>query len=87
MTRRDLICSRSLAPLSRRQLGLGALGAGAFAVSGGLGLRPAAAATDVYWIGWQGYDECFHATDYIETNDIAFNTTYINSNEEVITKL
>lgn len=87
MTRRDLDILRGMTPISRRQLGLGAVGAGAFAATGGLGLRPAAAATDVYWIGWQGYDECFHATDYIETNGITFNTTYINSNEEVITKL
>jgi len=87
MTRRELETLRGLAPISRRQLGMGALGAGALATAGSLGLRPARAATDVYWIGWQGYDECFHATDYIETNDITFNTTYINSNEEVITKL
>lgn len=87
MTRRHLETLRGMAPITRRQLGMGALGAGAFAAAGGLHLRPAQAATDVYWIGWQGYDECFHATDYIETNDITFNTTYINSNEEVITKL
>lgn len=87
MTRCDPVSRQGFGPITRRQLGQGVLGGAAFAAAEGLGLRPAAAATDVYWIGWQGYDECFHATDYIETNDIAFNTTYINSNEEVITKL
>jgi spermidine/putrescine-binding protein len=77
---------RGFMPLSRRQFGRGALGGAALAAAGGLA-RPAAAATDVYWIGWQGYDECFHATDYLTGSDITFNTTYINSNEEVITKL
>ena len=64
-----------------------ALAAGGLAAFGPAALRPAFAATDVYWMGWQGYDECFHATDYLETNGITFNTTYINSNEEVLTKL
>ena len=64
-----------------------ALAAGGLAAFGPATLRPATAATDVYWMGWQGYDECFHATDYLEKNDITFNTTYINSNEEVLTKL
>ena len=64
-----------------------ALAAGGLAAFAPAALRPAFAATDVYWIGWQGYDECFHATDYLEANGITFNTTYINSNEEVLTKL
>lgn len=74
-------------PLSRRQVNAGLLAAGAAAATSALPIRPARAATDIYWMGWQGYDDCFHATDYLTSNDITFNTTYINSNEEVITKL
>jgi spermidine/putrescine-binding protein len=87
MTRRKNQTLQGYAPISRRHVGRVAFGGAALAATGGMLVRPAAAATDVYWIGWQGYDECFHATDYIASNDIAFNTTYINSNEEVITKL
>ena len=65
-----------------------ALAAGGLAAFGPVALRPSFAATDVYWMGWQGYDECFHATDYLEANGVTFNTTYINCpNEEVLTKL
>ena len=74
-------------PLSRRQVAAGMLGTSSLALASSLPIRSARAATDVYWIGWQGYDDCFHASDYLTDNDITFNTTYINSNEEVITKL
>jgi spermidine/putrescine-binding protein len=77
----------TVAPLSRRQVTAGMLWAGASAAAGGLPMRSARAATDVYWMGWQGYDECFHAQGYLKDNDITFNTTYISSNEELITKL
>ena len=71
---------------SRRRFNA-ALAAGGLAAFAPAAMRPPFAATDVYWMGWQGYDECFHATDYLEANGITFNTTYINSNEEVLTKL
>jgi len=72
---------------SRRQFTKGMVAAGAATAMGGLPIRSAQAGTDVYWMGWQGYDDCFRTTDYIEGNDITFITTYISSNEEVITKL
>ena len=73
-------------PITRRTFNLTAAAAGLTVLSP-LASRKARAAADVYWMGWQGYDECFHATDYLKDNDITFNTTYINSNEEVLTKL
>ena len=72
---------------SRRQFTKSMVAAGAFGALGGLPIRSAHAGADVYWMGWQGYDDCFRTTDYLESNDITFNTTYIASNEEVITKL
>ena len=77
----------AIAPLSRRQVTAGMVSVGAVMAAGGLPLRSARAGTDVYWMGWQGYDECFSVGSYLTDNDITFNTTYINANEEVITKL
>ena len=82
-----LIRVRSYAPLSRRQAmqGMGALGA--FAAFGGLGIRPAQAAANVTFLGWQGYDAGLAAEDFLTKNDITLNTTYIGNNDEIITKL
>ncbi len=68
---------------TRRQVavGLGALGAA-------LGLRPgSAAAQSINWMGWQGYDECFAAGTALADAGITLEKTYINANEEIITKL
>jgi spermidine/putrescine-binding protein len=81
-----LIRVRSYMPLSRRQAmqGLGALGA--MAAFGG-SLRPAHAAANVTFLGWQGYDAGLSADDFLTKNDITLNTTYIGNNDEIITKL
>lgn len=49
--------------------------------------RSAMAATQLSWIGWQGYDAPLKAGDFLKKNDIDLSTTYISSNEEIITKL
>jgi spermidine/putrescine-binding protein len=52
-----------------------------------LGSLPAYADTNVNWLGWQGYDEPLKLGSFLKDNGIALATTYINSNEEIITRL
>ncbi len=39
------------------------------------------------FLGWQGYDEGLSAGDFLDSNDITLNTTYIGNNDEIIAKL
>ena len=48
---------------------------------------PARADTTVNWVGWQGYDEPLKLGSFLADNGIALATTYINTNEEIITRL
>ncbi len=48
---------------------------------------PARAETQVVWVGWQGYDEPLKLGSFLKDNEIALATTYINTNEEIITRL
>ena len=52
-----------------------------------LGHLPAHADTTVNWVGWQGYDEPLKLGSFLKDNSVALATTYINSNEEIITRL
>ena len=72
--------------LSRRGLlqGMGAV-AGASAL--GLSAGPAAAATTMTWMGWQGYETPIKSGTFLKDNDIDFQPTFIASNEEIISKL
>src|SRR5262245_8001690 len=49
--------------------------------------RPAAAATTITWMGWQGYETPIKSGTFLADNDIDFQPTFIGSNEEIITKL
>jgi spermidine/putrescine-binding protein len=63
-------------------------GAGAAAALGPLAYSTAARAeTALSWVGWQGYDEPLKAGTFLKDNGLTLATTYINSNEEIITKL
>lgn len=69
--------------LSRRSLL-----AGSAALIAGVGdLAPARSATPLIWMGWQGYDDPIKAGTFLADNGIDLSTTYINNNEEIITKL
>jgi spermidine/putrescine transport system substrate-binding protein len=63
--------------------------AGAAALTAGIatGLRPAFADTQAVWVGWQGYDEPLKLGSFLKDNGISLATTYINTNEEIITRL
>jgi spermidine/putrescine-binding protein len=80
-----LIRVRSMMQLSRRQFGLGAAAMGGLAAAGLP--RRARAATDVTFLGWQGYDEGLFVDDFLAENGISLNTTYIGNNDEIVTKL
>jgi spermidine/putrescine-binding protein len=69
--------------ITRRQAIAGAVAASAF----GLSRRPAAAAEPLNWLGWQGYDEPLKLGSFLADNGMTLATTYINTNEEIITKL
>ena len=70
-------------PMSRRAFSLGMLATGAAAASGLIPSR-AAAAVNVNYMGWQGYDTGIDVDDFYKKNDIALQTTYMAGNEEII---
>ncbi|MGD9742436.1 MAG: PotD/PotF family extracellular solute-binding protein [Dongiaceae bacterium] len=78
-----LVHFRVPVPMTRRSFGKGMLAAGA-AGALGFGARPAAAATEVRYNGWQGLDASVDAGGWLAKNDITLQATYINSNEEII---
>src|SRR5690606_4513869 len=53
----------------------------------GLGARPAAAATEVNYMGWQGYDDPIGAGGFLEQNDVILQTTYMESQEQWMTAM
>jgi spermidine/putrescine-binding protein len=63
------------------------VGAGALSASALLGAGPAHADTAINWMGWQGYDDPFKSGTFLADNKLTLAPTYINSNEEIITKL
>jgi spermidine/putrescine-binding protein len=47
---------------------------------------PARAATDLVWLGWQGYEGCLKAGSFLQDHDLALSTTFINANEDILAK-
>ena len=45
------------------------------------------AATEMNYIGWQGYDDPLVADNYLDKNGITLERTYIDSNPQLITKI
>lgn len=76
--------SMTAIPVDRRMF---IAGAGTLTAGLAFGIRPAMAATTAAWVGWQGYDEPLKLGTFLADNDIALETTYINTNEEIITRL
>jgi spermidine/putrescine-binding protein len=63
------------------------LAAGSTIAASALFAGRAHAATKLSWMGWQGYDDPFKAGTFLADAGIELATTYMNSNEELITKL
>jgi spermidine/putrescine-binding protein len=77
---------RTFEPMSRRRFGLTAAAA---AIGLGAAARPwrAAAATDIAYMGWQGYDDAISAGDFLKKNGLVLQTTYMESQEQWITAM
>ena len=74
--------------LSRRNFNKGLLGTAAVAGLATAGLSStASAATDITFLGWEGYDAGLFVDSYLADNDINLNTTYIGNNDEIVSKL
>jgi spermidine/putrescine-binding protein len=86
MTTSGLIRVRTFGAVSRRVFTQGMLATGGLAAAG-LTPRAVMAATEVNFLGWQGYDTALAADGYLEDNDIAVNATYMASSEDITTKL
>jgi spermidine/putrescine-binding protein len=71
--------------MTRRDFGRGALGLTAGAAMTLHGVGPAAAGTEVNYMGWQGFEDPFNADDFAVKHDIELNVTYQNDNNHAIT--
>ena len=69
--------------MTRRRLtfGLGAAGLASLLP------RRAASATEVRAMAWQGYEKPLGARDFLKQNNVTLQTTYVSSNEDILTKL
>ncbi len=84
-TNPGIVRSRTFGHMTRRQFGLGAGAAIAGAGLAGLPAGEALAATDLYYTGWQGYDDGLNVGDWFANNDISLQATYLTAgNEEII---
>ena len=75
---------RLLGSMTRRGFVAGS-GAAVAVVLGGISLKPAHAATNINFVGWQGYDTPL--SDYAKANDIVIDPTYIGDSNQIIAKL
>jgi len=75
---------RTIAPMSRREFGLGLAAAGV-GLTIGYPIQPVSAATTVNYMGWQGYDEAANVNGFLDKNGIVLQPTYMESQEQWIT--
>lgn len=83
----EILRVRRYFDLSRRDLLRGAAAFGAAGALGFRGMRKAAAATDINYVGWEGYDTFLTGGDFDKARGFALQKTLISSTDEVITKL
>ncbi|MFN4140474.1 PotD/PotF family extracellular solute-binding protein [Aestuariivirga sp.] len=84
--RTSVIRIRRYLELDRRQLLKGALSVGALGVVSPLH-KAAYAATNLNYIGWEGYNTFLEAGDFPKSKGAELQKTFISSADEVITKL
>ena len=74
--------------MSRRDMLRGAAAAGLAAGLGAFsGPARAASTRHVSFVGWEGYDSGFHVGNFLAANNAVLDTTYINTSEDMTTKL
>lgn len=86
MTQRSEVPARfrnSLA-ITRRHFMAGAAGLSTISA---FGVRPSFAASDVAFLGWEGYDAAFKSKELLDAAGVDMQTTYISAIEDIITKL
>lgn len=81
-----LVRARTYGAMSRRRFGMAAAAAGV-GMTVGYAPRRAAASTTINYMGWQGYDEAVGMNGFLEANDLVMQTTYMESQEQLITKM
>lgn len=76
-------------PFSRRNLLRGAGGAALAAGLVSAGIPPVRAADPrrISFVGWEGYDAGFKVGNFLADNNAMLDTTYINTSEDITTKL
>jgi spermidine/putrescine-binding protein len=80
---RGLVHMQGFGPhMTRRQFAGTMLGAAAATTISGI--TPAHAATEVNFIGWQGYEEGLAYGGLLEQHDLGINPTYMNDNNQII---
>lgn len=80
---RGLVHMQGFGPhMTRRQFAGTMLGAAAATTVSGI--TPAHAATEVNFIGWQGYEEGLAYGGLLEQHDLGINPTYMNDNNQII---
>ena len=84
-----LVNMRTYSPMSRRRFGTSAAAAAAAGIglTVGYGPRQAQAATDINYMGWQGYDDAVAVGGFLEDNDLVLQTTYMESQEQWMTAI
>lgn len=83
----SLFQTSSLPVASRREfLKLAATASGGLALGGGFS-SSAMAATQVNWLGWQGYDAPMNTGGFLEDAGIEMAPTYLSNNDEIMAKL
>lgn len=83
----EILRVRRYFDLSRRDLLRGAAALGAVGALGMGGARKAAAATDITYIGWEGYDTFLTGGEFDKAKGYALQKTLISSTDEILTKL
>lgn len=82
-----LLRMRHYASMSRRRFGAAAAAAAGVGLTVGYGSRQASAATNINYMGWQGYDDAANIKGFLDKNDLVLQTTYMESQEQLITAM
>lgn len=78
-----LLRARMVGRTTRRNFMKGALAVSGGAAAFGMMPRAASAGSTVKFMGWLGYDDALKAGDFLESNDIEVETTYIDALEQI----
>ncbi|MCF4165327.1 extracellular solute-binding protein [Zavarzinia compransoris] len=83
----EIIRVRRYFEMNRRDMLRGAAAVGAAGMLGLGGMGKARAATDINFVGWEGYDSFLVGGGFDEAKGYTFQKTLISSTDEIITKL